>query len=200
MVRDADASELAEIGRLRVGAYVAGGSMSPQSQYAPVLAALGADGTGPVLVAVDDDRVLGTVMLQFWPDGGQLVHASGEAEIRALAVAPEAQGRGIGRALLRAAIGRAARQPDIRHLLLLTQPEMLAAQHLYRQAGFTRLPERDWSPREGITLLAYSLPLPAAGRPGPADPAGAGKPGTPGSGEPADPGQPPRADGTGTRG
>jgi ribosomal protein S18 acetylase RimI-like enzyme len=163
MVRDAQAGEFAEIGRLRVGAYVAGGSMSPQSRYAPVLAALGADGTGPVLVAVDGSRVLGTVMLRFWPDGGHVLRGGGEAEVRALAVAPDAQGQGIGRTLLRAAIGRAGRQPGIRDLLLLTQPEMLAAQHLYHQAGFTRLPERDWSPREGVTLLAYILPLPADG-------------------------------------
>jgi ribosomal protein S18 acetylase RimI-like enzyme len=161
MVRDAHASEFDEIGRLRVGAYLAGGSMSPESRYAPVLAALGADGSGPVLVAADDDRVLGTVMLQFWPDGGHVLRGETEAEIRALAVAPEAQGRGIGRALLQAAIGLAARQPGIRDLLLLTQPEMAAAQHLYRQAGFTRLPERDWCPQAGVTLLAYALPLAA---------------------------------------
>jgi hypothetical protein len=27
-------------------------------------------------------------------------------------------------------------------------------------AGFRRLPDRDWSPRPGVTLLAYGLPLP----------------------------------------
>jgi hypothetical protein len=29
-------------------------------------------------------------------------------------------------------------------------------------AGFRRLPDRDWSPRPGVTLLAYGLPLPAS--------------------------------------
>jgi ribosomal protein S18 acetylase RimI-like enzyme len=46
--------------------------------------------------------------------------------------------------------------------VLLTQADMRAAQRLYQRAGFRRLPDRDWSPRPGITLLAYGLPLNAA--------------------------------------
>jgi ribosomal protein S18 acetylase RimI-like enzyme len=158
MVRDALPSEYGEVGRLRVGAYVAGGFMSSSSDYAPTLAALGSAGDGQVLVAVDDGRLLGTVMLQAWPHAGRVVHQSDEAEIRALAVAPAGQGRGTGRALLQAVIGRAAQQ-GVRHLVLCTQPEMAAAHHLYEQAGFARLPERDWSPVEGLTLIAYGLTL-----------------------------------------
>jgi hypothetical protein len=37
--------------------------------------------------------------------------------------------------------------------------KMRAAYHLYTQAGFTRLPGRDWSPRPGEVLLAYGLVL-----------------------------------------
>ncbi len=160
MVRDALPGELGEVGKLRVGAYVAGGFMSSSSDYAPALAALGADGAGQVLVAVDDGEVQGTVMLQAWPHAGRVVQASDEAEVRALAVAPDGQGNGAGRALLAAVIGRAA-QLGVRHLVLCTQPEMAAARHLYQQAGFARLPERDWTPVEGLTLLAYGLVLPA---------------------------------------
>jgi ribosomal protein S18 acetylase RimI-like enzyme len=105
--------------------------------------------------------VLGTVMLQYWPDGGQVVTGEHEAEIRALAVAPAGQGQGTGRALLHAAIERAERA-GVTNLVLLTQPDMRAAQHLYQEAGFRRLPDRDWSPRPGVTLLAYGLPLPAS--------------------------------------
>jgi len=67
IVRDALPGELAEVGQIRVNAYQAGGHMSPDSDYAPVLRALGATGEGTVLVAVAgpvDDRILGTVMLQ----------------------------------------------------------------------------------------------------------------------------------------
>jgi ribosomal protein S18 acetylase RimI-like enzyme len=163
LIRDAHQDELGEIGEIRVGAYLADGFMSPDSGYAPRLRDLGTDGLGHVLVAVGQDsdgagRLLGTVMLQAWPHGGELVKAPGDAEIRALAVRPEARGAGLGRALLAAVVERASRE-GVRHLLLFTQPEMKAAQHLYEEAGFFRLPERDWSPESGLTLLAYGLKL-----------------------------------------
>jgi ribosomal protein S18 acetylase RimI-like enzyme len=103
-------------------------------------------------------RIVGTVMLQGWPQGGEILAGPEEAEIRALAVSPEARGGGVGRALLAAVIERAARE-GIRHLVLLTLTEMKAAHHLYEEAGFSRLPERDWSPEPGVTLLAYGLAL-----------------------------------------
>ncbi len=161
IIRDALPGELDEVGEIRVTAYQAGGHMSPDSGYAPVLRALGAAGDGTVLVAVDEadhDRILGTVMLQLWPQAGQVVVGPGEAEIRALAVTPAGQGRGTGSALLKAVIERSA-QHGVRRLVLLTQPDMLAAQHMYLREGFHRLPERDWSPAPGLTLLAYGRML-----------------------------------------
>jgi ribosomal protein S18 acetylase RimI-like enzyme len=124
------------------------------------LRGLGADGRGQVLVALADEPgpILGTVMLQFWPDAGQVVQGPGDAEIRALAVRPQARGAGIGRALLAAVTDRAV-STGVRHLLLFTQPEMKAAQHLYEEAGFGRLPDRDWSPEPGFPLLAYGKHL-----------------------------------------
>ena len=106
-----------------------------------------------------DGRLLGTVMLQLPPHAGQVVRGPGEAEVRALAVAPEAQGRGVGRALLRAVIERATGL-GVRQLVLSTQSGMDAARHLYTSVGFGRLPDRDWSPAPGFTLLAYGLALP----------------------------------------
>jgi ribosomal protein S18 acetylase RimI-like enzyme len=164
IVRDALPGELAEVGEIRVRAYQHGGFMAPGSAYASVLRALGTADDGTVLVAVDGSRILGTVMLRTSPEPGPFATVPGEAEIRALAVTPDAQGRGTGSALLRAVIERAVQQ-GVRHLVLLTQPEMLAAQHLYRRAGFRRLPGRDWSPGPGMTLLAYGLPL-GSGIPG----------------------------------
>ncbi len=155
IVRDALPGELAEVGEIRVTAYQEAGYMSPRSGYAPVLRALGSDGDGTVLVAIDGGRIVGTVMLR---SEGQVVAGPDEAEIRALAVAPDGQGRGTGSALLRAALERAARD-GVRHIVLLTQPEMLPAQRLYQRAGFCRLPDRDWSPAPGIELLAYGLRL-----------------------------------------
>ncbi len=159
LIRDAQQDEFGEIGDIRVGAYLADGFLSPDSGYAPHLRELGADGSGQVLVAAAaDGRLTGTVMLLPWPQGGNLTKAPGEAEIRALAVRPEARGSGIGRALVAAVMALAARQ-GIRDLLLLTQPEMKAAHRLYEEAGFARLQARDWSPEPGIVLLAYGLRL-----------------------------------------
>jgi len=162
IVRDALPGERAEVGEIRVAAYVADGFMSPGSGYAPTLRALGTDGDGQILVAVDegDGRILGTVTLQLWPHGGEIGVGRDEAEIRALAVTPGEQGRGTGTALLKAVIERAGRA-GVRRLLLLTQREMKTAQRMYERAGFLRMPERDWSPAEGVLLLAYGLPLAA---------------------------------------
>jgi ribosomal protein S18 acetylase RimI-like enzyme len=159
LIRDAHRDEFPEIGDIRVGAYLADGFLSADSGYAPRLRELGTDGPDPILVALGSDGTLiGTVTLQLWPQAGEVVKGPGEAEIRALAVRPEARGAGVGRALLAAVIDRAARL-DVQHLLLLTQPEMKAAHHLYDEAGFTRLPERDWSPEPGVGLLAYGMVL-----------------------------------------
>lgn len=166
LIRDAHRDELPEIGELRVAAYLNDGFLSPDSGYAPHLRALGADGAGHVLVAVTGEadsgrardgeagQIIGTVMLQPWPDGGEIVTGPHEAEVRALAVLPEARGAGVGRALVAAVIDRAVRE-HVRHLVLLTQPSMKHAHRLYQDAGFVRLPERDWEPEPGITLLAY---------------------------------------------
>ena len=167
---------MAEVGEIRVAAYQAGGFLSADSGYAPALRELGADGKGHVLVAVLPDetyaadgtaagggaggpgRVVGTIMLQMWPNAGQVVTGPQEAEIRALAVRPYIQGRGVGAELLRRTIERAARI-GVRHLVLCTEPEMHAAHRLYERAGFVRRPERDFSPAPNVTLLAYGLRL-----------------------------------------
>jgi ribosomal protein S18 acetylase RimI-like enzyme len=159
LIRDAAPSELAQAGAIRVAAYRADGFLAAESSYEPRLRTLGADGAGHVLVAVNDaGELVGTVMLQGWPQAGEVVAGPDEAEIRALAVLPAARGTGAGRALLAAVIARAADE-KVRHLVLSTQPEMKAAHRLYGAAGFARLPDRDWSPEPGVSLLAYGLVL-----------------------------------------
>ena len=159
VIRDALPAEFAEVGEIRVTAYRADGFLAPDSSYEPRLRTLGTDGPGQVLVAEGaDGKLAGTVMLQSWPTAGQVVQAPGEAEIRALAVRPEARGTGVGRALLAAVIDRAVRE-RVRHLVLSTQPDMKTAHRLYEEVGFVRLPDRDWSPEPGVDLLAYGLRL-----------------------------------------
>lgn len=158
IIRAAQPSELAEIGDLRVTAYQADGFLSGVSTYAATLRGLGTGGDGEILVAVDDGRIVGTVMLQHWPDAGEVVRGPDEAEVRALAVPPVRRRKGTGRALLSTAIDLAASR-RVRHLVLSTQPDMKAAHQLYERAGFSRLPDRDWYPVPGKILLAYGLIL-----------------------------------------
>ena len=158
-VRDAWPEEFGQIGELRVAAYRADGFLSSEaSSYADTLRVLGMDGTGEILAAVDAEHILGTVTLVTWPNGGEVLRSRGEGEVRALAVAAAARGRGIGRALLSAVIRRAAIR-EVRELLLLTQPDMHAAQHLYAEAGFQRLPHRDYEYAPGHQLLAFGVPV-----------------------------------------
>lgn len=107
---------------------------------------------GTFFVAIDgarqrstgDHAVFGAVVLA--TQGGPLsMHTKkGEVEFRMLAVAPSARGRGVGEALVRACLARAARPPHSAHSMVIwTQPEMHAAQELYARLGFLRVPERD---------------------------------------------------------
>jgi ribosomal protein S18 acetylase RimI-like enzyme len=159
-IRDARPEEFGHIGELRVAAYQADGFLAEPSAYADTLRVLGMDGSGEILAAVDDGDILGTVTLVTWPHGGEVLRAPGEGEIRALAVASTARGRGIGRALLTAVMRRAAAR-EVRELLLLTEPDMRAAQHLYAEAGFGRRPDRDYEYAPGYRLLAFGMPMAA---------------------------------------
>jgi ribosomal protein S18 acetylase RimI-like enzyme len=159
LIRDATAAEMTQVAQVRVTAYQAGNHLSPASQYEQRLRELGADGIGDVLVAVSQSgEIGGTVMLQPWPQAGKVVTGPDEAEIRALAVLPEAQGQGLGKILLDAIIER-ARVRLVRHLVLFTQSDMVTAQRMYAKADFVRLTGRDWSPSPGTLLLAYGLRL-----------------------------------------
>jgi ribosomal protein S18 acetylase RimI-like enzyme len=166
IIRTARPAELDEIGDIRVAAYQADGFLTPASTYAAILHDLGRDGTGDVLVALSDDgQLLGTVMLEHWPNQGGALHGPGEAEIRALAVSPAARGQGTGQALLDAIISH-AEAAGVTHLVLATLPAMRTAHHMYAKAGFVRLPERDWvpggedSPQARDSLMVFGLRLP----------------------------------------
>lgn len=160
LVRDARPDEMPKVGALRVATYVEQGLLAPDSDYVPVLRAMGASGPAEVLVAVDGEEIIGTVTLRPFQGGGEVAASPQEAEIRALAVAPGFQGRGAGRLLLCSVIARAARA-GVSHLVLSTQPDMVVAQRMYVSEGFVRLPERDWSPQPGLTLLCFGLRLTA---------------------------------------
>jgi len=89
---------------------------------------------GRVLVARDGGRVVGVALLSFlWT----LEHGGASAWLDELYVLPEARGRGVGRALARAAIEEAERA-DCIALDLEVEPGHDAAVQLYDSLGFRR--------------------------------------------------------------
>ncbi|CAL9588714.1 GNAT family N-acetyltransferase [Streptomyces sp. enrichment culture] len=166
VIRRASAEEYPALGELTAQAYLRGGLLDfgESDAYLGELRDVGRRAAAAeVLVAADDDRVLGGVT--FVPSGGAMadIARSGEAEIRMLAVDPEARGRGVGEALVRACTDRARAVPGCGSVVLSTQRTMRAAHRLYERLGFVRTPDRDWNPLpelDDITLLTYVLRLP----------------------------------------
>ncbi len=158
-VRDADPAEYEAVGKIVAEAFFADGQLeAPDSAfYADVLrdVASRAD-AAEIIVALDDGAVVGGVT--FVPHGGPMadIAEDGEAEIRMLGVAPDAQGRGAGTALMRECIARAA---GTRRIVLSTQTVAHGSHRLYERLGFVREPARDWAPVPGVDLLCYGLEL-----------------------------------------
>jgi ribosomal protein S18 acetylase RimI-like enzyme len=146
------------IAELTVRVYVEGNLAS--EQYTPQLADVtGRAERSELLVVRDaDGRVVGSVACVLSGDFGEVLESDDEAAFRMLVVDPAAQGRGVGRLLVTGCLDR-ARASGKKRVVISTDPRMTAAHRLYEGLGFTRLPERDWSPLPGIDLLVYSLDL-----------------------------------------
>lgn len=93
------------------------------------------------------------------------VMASGaQADVQTVAVAPSAQGRGVGRLLLQALIGEAARRGGT-SLLLEVRADNGAARALYAAHGFEQISvrRRYYQPGDVDALVLRLRPLPAVG-------------------------------------
>ena len=158
-VRPVRTEELDVVGELTVAAYVADG-MDLADSYVEVLAdAARRARDADLLVAVDaDDRLLGTVTVCEPGTPWAEVSRPGELEFRMLAVAPAAQGRGVGERLTRAVLDRAGER-GVPRVVLSSSGYMHVAHRLYHRLGFIRLPCRDWQPVPGLQLLAFALEL-----------------------------------------
>jgi ribosomal protein S18 acetylase RimI-like enzyme len=160
LVRVARPEEYAEIGALSVEAYRDNGQLD--ERYAGFLLDVRARAEhGMVLVAVDEQTgaVLGGVTLVLPGSRFAELCGEGEAEFRALAVAPDAQRRGVGEALVRACLDRAG-ELGAHAVVICTRDIAVSAQQLYERLGFMRTPERDWFPMPGIVLLTLRCELP----------------------------------------
>jgi ribosomal protein S18 acetylase RimI-like enzyme len=157
-IEHATPEDHASIAELTVSVYVGGGLAGPD--YGVELADVGRRAELAELLVVRDeaDRLVGSVALVLDGDFGEVTENDDEAAVRMLVVDPVAQGRGIG-ALLMTECLRRARAAGKRRMVLSTSTAMTAAHRLYERLGFTRLPERDWSPVPGIELIVYALDL-----------------------------------------
>ena len=114
------------------------------------------------IVAEDDGRIVGSVLLYragtviARPGGGPLTLAS--PEVRLLAVAPAARGKGVGAALMQECVAR-ARASGATRLTLHTTEMMQAAVRLYERMGFVRAPELDFRPGPSLVVKGYRLDL-----------------------------------------
>ncbi|HEY0447652.1 GNAT family N-acetyltransferase [Actinophytocola sp.] len=127
-----------------------------------------AAGRATTLVALDDDRVVGTA--RFYPAGKveEVPLPADWAWVRAVAVHPSLRRGGVARALMAHCTGLAA-TPGTAALSLHTFAFMAGAVRLYEQLGYRRAPEWDISVSEhyavggDLVALTYRLDvLPAS--------------------------------------
>lgn len=162
LVRLAVPADHDAIAALSVAAYRGDGQTGDGHPYEHHLRDVGSrTHSAQVLVAVDEPsgELLGAVT--FVLPGSRFAELSGpgEAEFRMLAVAPTAQGRGVGEALVRACLDRAGELG--RHAVVICVRDFAtSARRLYDRLGFSRAPDLDWEPMPGVKLLGLRRELP----------------------------------------
>ncbi len=157
-VEAATPADYSRIGQMTVDGYVVD-DLAPE-KYLPHLADVARRAQlAEILVAREPDGdIVGAVALVLSGDFGEVLVSDDESAFRMLVVDPATRGRGVGELLVRACLER-ARTAGKRRMVLSTDVRMAAAHRLYERLGFTRLPERDWSPLPGVDLLVYALDL-----------------------------------------
>lgn len=135
--------------------------LSPAMYERYVAGVLNLDDGGDALVAVADDKVVGTARL--FPAGRTPVPLPPDwAWVRAVGVHPSAHGTGVGRALMSYCDTHAG---DAGALALHTMNFMPAAIRLYEHLGYARAPEWDFEvgeafgfpPEDWFLAIAYRL-------------------------------------------
>ena len=120
------------------------------------------DGTAEQIVAEMDGVIVGSVLI--FPKGSVMGEEDSEArrrkwpEIRLLAVAPAARGKGIGAALTKECIRR-ARESGVATITLHTLDMMPVAMRMYENLGFVRMPELDVHPAPEVVIKGYRYDL-----------------------------------------
>jgi RimJ/RimL family protein N-acetyltransferase len=158
-IRRVRPEEYDETGVLVEAAYAAGGVLDNDRGYgAHVRNVAGRAPDHPVLVALRDGRIVGSVTIT--PSGSPQSELAreGEVEFRYLAVAPRAWGTGVAQRLV-AAVEDWARGHEAHRLVLCVIESNQAAARLYEHLGFERDPERDRVPVPEVVLRFWQRSL-----------------------------------------
>jgi ribosomal protein S18 acetylase RimI-like enzyme len=159
-VRRARPEEYATIGAVTIAAYEPFLVGVEDDYRRHLLDAAARDREAEVWVATPDDaeEILGNVTICPSGSSWRELAKDGEGEFRMLAVAPSAQGRGVGGALARLVVER-FRSEGASAIVLSSLVSMSGAHRIYDRLGFRRAPDLDWEPEPGIALLAFRLEL-----------------------------------------
>ncbi|MEP6759162.1 MAG: GNAT family N-acetyltransferase [Actinomycetota bacterium] len=155
-IREATEAEHAETGRITAEAYR--GLVRDQMYLSRIADVADRAARTMILVAIEDGAIVGSLTLEL----SQRVDANDDplqehlAHIRMLGVAPGAQGRGLGRALMHVAEVR-ARDAGKTEMTLHTTQWMTAARAMYEALGYRRMPDEVLP--DGFVLLGYRKEL-----------------------------------------
>ncbi|WP_421378328.1 GNAT family N-acetyltransferase [Bacillus salacetis] len=164
-IREARKEELSEIRKQRIEAYKDHIPTIPKAHWEALKKAISSEADQQqgvdLLVAKIEDRIVGSVAL--FPaktDAYEgFIDELDYPEIRVLAVAPEARGKGVAAALIKECIRR-AKDKGYDFIGLHTGDFMNDAIALYERFGFERLPQYDFEPaNDGIIVKAFRLAI-----------------------------------------
>lgn len=166
-IRTATEADRAAIQEISVAAYIQYAELVPKYIWemykADIVATTAnADGAAEQIVAEVGGDIVGSVLI--FPEGsvtgeeGNKVVRRKLPEIRLLAVAPAARGKGIGAALTQECIRR-ARESGVSAITLHTLDMMPVAMRMYEKMGFVRMPELDYHPEPGVVVKGYRYDL-----------------------------------------
>ena len=177
IIRPIKASEADEVGEMIVDSYVFSGHLSAESPYTRELRDVSSR-LAYTWVAESDGAIVGTICL-CPPDGASpaMICREGEYEFRFLAISPGSWSQGVGQALVAESEAQALARGAERMVISVINVNERAL-HFYALEGYTKMPERDWSPVRSpnpdesssvpatdVRLLALTkeLPTPGAG-------------------------------------
>ena len=156
-IRSAQPGEYPLVGRLTAEGFASGpyGVATDPDRVALLHDAAGRAASGDLLVAVDDvtGALVGTASLLRAGTRYARRALADEAEVRLVATSTAGRGRGVGSALMEAAIDR-SRAWGADGLVVDTGAANVTAQRLYHRLGFERVPERETTHIRGIGVLA----------------------------------------------